>query len=92
MSSILDKIRTAINASMRGTRPSQRRSGTPTQDTPRDSVVPEITDANQDRAELPEITDAPLTSLRESSSLSSPAPHASLQSPVTLDLTAGERV
>lgn len=82
MSSIFDKIITAINASIRGARPSQRRSETPREERPHTSTVPEIADASQDRAKLPEVTDAPLSSIPDSSPLSVPAPRTSHQGQV----------
>jgi hypothetical protein len=82
MSSIFDKIITAINASIRGARPSQRRSETPRQEKPHTSTVPDVTDASQDRAGRPEVTEAPLPPPRESSPLSVPAPRISHQGKV----------
>ena len=79
MSSIFDKIITAINASIRGARPSQRRSETPGQERPHASTVPEVTDASQDRAEFPEVTEAALPPPRDSSPLSVRAPSISHQ-------------
>ena len=83
MSSILDKIKTAINASLRGTRRSQHRPESPPQDSPQNAAVPEITDASEARVELPEVTDAPLTSLHDSPPLSPPPPPQTDQSHVT---------
>jgi hypothetical protein len=79
MSSIFDKVITAINATIRGARPSKRRSETPRQVRPPASTVPEIADASQDRAEVPEVTDAPLSSGRETPPLSVPPPRTSHQ-------------
>ena len=82
MSSIFDKIKTMVSASLRGTRPSKHIKETPSENTSRPSPVPEITDAAQDREGLPEVMDAPLTSTRESRTLSSPTPRIGFQSQV----------
>lgn len=60
MSSLLDKIRSAVNASLRGARRPERMRETPAQDAPRPTAPLEIEDADPNKVELPEVTEAPL--------------------------------
>jgi len=80
MSSLLDKIKSAVNASLRGTRHYKTASESPTQDMPRTGALPDIMDAHPGQNVLPEVTEA---SLVEAPTLPSPALHADSSNRVT---------
>lgn len=60
MSSLLDKIKSAVNASLRGPRHSKPAPESPTADIPRPTALPEVMDADPHEERLPEVTEAPL--------------------------------